>query len=174
MHSVTAVSLALAIAVWEEVGTYPGDRVEHAAEVPAAAIDILARLGVRVVSQPGLVGARGDSYLDETAPGEHGDLWRCGTLLAAGIPVAAGSDAPHGPLDPWTAITSAIERRTPSGRVLGAIEAVSAPVGSASGCRRSTTRGGPPAGSSKAPPPTCACSTARSARPSGPRRPTTW
>ena len=46
-------------------------------------------------------------------------LWRCATLLAAGIPGGFGSDAPHGAADPWIAIRAASRRRTSSGHVLG-------------------------------------------------------
>jgi predicted amidohydrolase YtcJ len=53
-------------------------------------------------------------------------LWRCGSLLAAGIGVAAGSDAPYGDPDPWRAIAAARDRTTPSGAVLGAGERIAA------------------------------------------------
>lgn len=124
VHAVTADTLAVAIAAWEAVGVRHGDRVEHAAVVPALAIGPLAALGVRVVTQPGLVATRGDTYLDEIDPAQHHELWRCRTLADAGVRVAAGSDSPYGPLDPWAAMAAAVARRTPSGRVLGPHERV--------------------------------------------------
>jgi len=45
-------------------------------------------------------------------------------LLAQGIPLAASSDAPYASPDPWQAINAAIERRTKSGRLLGAAERI--------------------------------------------------
>ena len=119
VHAVTAEALAIAIAAWSAAGVLEGDRVEHAAVTPASAIGELARLRIRVVTQPGFVGTRGDSYLDDVPVAEHPDLWRCATLVAAGIRTAAGSDAPHGPIDPWRGIAAAVDRTTPSGRILG-------------------------------------------------------
>ena len=125
VHAVTAEALALAIVAWGAVGVLDGDRVEHAAVTPASAIGELARLRVRVVTQPGFVVTRGDSYVDDVPVAEQTDLWRCASLVAAGIRTAAGSDAPHGPLDPWRGIAAAIDRTTPSGRILGHDERLS-------------------------------------------------
>lgn len=122
VHAVTAEALALALAAWDAVGSHDGDRVEHAAVVSDATVAVLAALGVRVVTQPGLVATRGDTYLDDIDAALHHELWRCRTLLAARVRVAAGSDSPYGPLDPWAAIAAAVRRRAPSGRVLGADE----------------------------------------------------
>jgi predicted amidohydrolase YtcJ len=46
-------------------------------------------------------------------------------LTRAGTAVAAGTDAPFGPADPWRCIAAAASRRTPSGRVLGPRERLS-------------------------------------------------
>ncbi len=119
VHCVTAEALALLLAAWAEVGTHPGDRVEHGAVVPVSAIGALADLGVTVVTQPGFVADRGDRYLAEVDGVDLPDLWRCGTLLEGGVPVGAGSDAPYGPADPWRAMTAAVDRATESGAVLG-------------------------------------------------------
>jgi predicted amidohydrolase YtcJ len=119
VHCVTVEALALLLAAWADVGAWPGDRVEHGAVVPVAAIDALADLGVTVVTQPGFVAERGDRYRAEVDVGEQPDLWRCATLLAGGVRVAAGTDAPYGPADPWRAMAAAVDRCTPSGAVLG-------------------------------------------------------
>ena len=79
----------------------------------------LARLGVRVVTQPGFLPHRGDDFLRDLPPGDRPDLYRCATLRRAGIPVALSSDAPYGPLDPWAVIAAATGRRTASGQVAG-------------------------------------------------------
>jgi predicted amidohydrolase YtcJ len=41
------------------------------------------------------------------------------------VAVAAGSDAPFGPLDPWVAIQAAVDRRTQSGSTVGPGERLS-------------------------------------------------
>ncbi|GAC68189.1 amidohydrolase family protein [Gordonia soli] len=119
VHCVSRVGLALLIAAWHIVGARPGDRIEHAALVPADTLRSLAGLGVVVVTQPGFLAHRGDDFLSGTEPAEHQDLYRCGALLAAGIPVALSSDAPYGPLNPWTTIAAAVARTTPRGHRVG-------------------------------------------------------
>lgn len=119
VHCVSAVAYALLLAAWAEAEVRPGDRIEHAGVVPASSIADLARLGVQVVTQPGFLPDRGDDFLDGTDPAEHVDLYRCGSLLRAGVPVALSSDAPYGPLDPWLTIDAAVRRRTASGRRVG-------------------------------------------------------
>lgn len=119
VHCVTAEALALLLAAWAEVGTHPGDRVEHGAVIPVSAVPTLADLGVTVVTQPAFVADRGDRYLTEVDAVDQPDLWRCGTLLDGRVPVGGGTDAPYGPADPWRAMAAAVDRRTESGAVLG-------------------------------------------------------
>lgn len=38
------------------------------------------------------------------------------------MPLALSSDAPYGPLDPWTVIAAAVHRRAPDGAVAGPAE----------------------------------------------------
>jgi predicted amidohydrolase YtcJ len=52
------------------------------------------------------------------------DLYRLGSLIAAGIPTLAGSDAPYGPINPWQVIHAAMTRTTQEGAVIGGGEAV--------------------------------------------------
>ncbi len=124
VHCVTAVQLALTMAALSDAGPRRGDRVEHASVVPAGAVAGLAGLGVTVVSNPGLVHARGDTYLREVEERELDDLYRCASLRSGGVVVAAGTDAPFGPADPWVAVDAAHRRRTAGSVALGADEAV--------------------------------------------------
>lgn len=126
VHCVTRVELALALAAWDEVGAGPGDRVEHAAVAPPELVADLARHRLTVVTQPAFVADRGDQYLADVDPDDRPHLWRCGSLLAAGVGVAAGSDAPFGDPDPWRAIAAARDRITSAGRLLGPNERIPA------------------------------------------------
>ncbi|GAA2169104.1 amidohydrolase family protein [Actinomadura napierensis] len=126
VHCVTREALLLLLAALGTAGVRDGDRIEHAALVPAETIGELARLGLRVVTQPGFIADRGDDYLRDVPADEHDDLYRCRRLADAGVPVGLSSDAPYGPLDPWTVIGAAAHRRTRSGAVVGAGEAISA------------------------------------------------
>jgi predicted amidohydrolase YtcJ len=128
VHCVSRAALALTIAALRAAGARVGDRVEHCALADPAAIGELATLGVAVVTQPTLVARRGDDYLARHDVADRPDLWRFRTLLDAGIPTVASSDAPYGDPDPWLTMRVARDRRTPSGRVLGAADAVAPAV----------------------------------------------
>lgn len=122
IHCVTRAALALTIAVLDELGRVPGDRIEHASLVDQGGISELRRLGLAVVTQPAFIADRGDDYLRDLPAEDIEDLYRCESLRLGGVTVACSSDAPYGPVDPWAVFRAAAERRTPSGRVLGASE----------------------------------------------------
>jgi predicted amidohydrolase YtcJ len=119
VHCVTREALVLLLAAFDDAGSRPGDRIEHAALIPAELIHDLARHSLRVVTQPGFLAHRGDDYLRDVPATDHPDLYRCARLLDSGVPLALSSDAPYGPLDPWTVIAAAVHRRTPAGEVAG-------------------------------------------------------
>lgn len=152
VHCVTRVALVLALTAWEELGAEPGDRIEHGSVIPVELIGRLADLGLRVVTQPGFIADRGDTYLSDVEPDDLPHLYRCSSLLAAGVPVAGSTDAPFGPDDPWVAIATAIDRRTAAGATLGRAEAVSpeaalemflGPLDDPGGAPRRVERGAP-------------------------------
>jgi predicted amidohydrolase YtcJ len=124
VHCVTREALVLLLAALDDA--CDGDRVEHAALIPAELIPELARRGLRVVTQPGFLADRGDDYLRDVPIDDQADLYRCATIRDAGIPVALSSDAPYGPLDPWAVIAAATERRTRAGAVIGEGERLAA------------------------------------------------
>jgi predicted amidohydrolase YtcJ len=125
VHCVTAAQLVVTIAALRATGSHRDDRVEHAAIVPDDNVADLVELGVTVVTQPNFIAERGEEYLHDVPADEQRQLWRVATLAAAGIPVAASTDAPFGALDPWAAMRAAVHRATPDGRVVNAPERVS-------------------------------------------------
>ncbi|MDZ4232608.1 MAG: amidohydrolase family protein, partial [Dietzia sp.] len=126
VHCVTAAQLVVTLEALRCAGRHPGDRIEHAAVVPAGSLSDLAASGATVVTQPNFVAERGDQYLRDVPVAEHHELWRVGALRRAGIPVALSTDAPFGDVDPWAAMRAAVHRRTVSGAVFGEDEIVSA------------------------------------------------
>lgn len=126
VHCVTAGELALTLAAFATVGARAGDRVEHGGVIPLAAIGQLKAMGLTVVTQSAFIHERGDRYAADVDPADQPDLYRCASLLAAGVPVAGSSDAPYASADPWAGIAAAVSRRSRGGRVLGAGEAVDA------------------------------------------------
>jgi predicted amidohydrolase YtcJ len=126
VHCVTREALILLLAALDQAGARAGDRIEHAALVPAELICRLRDLGLAVVTQPGFLAHRGDGYLRDVPAGDRADLYRARSLIDAGVPCALSSDAPYGPVDPWAVIAAAVGRRTPSGRIAGAAERLTA------------------------------------------------
>src|SRR5690606_9093645 len=108
----------------EDAGPLDGDRVEHAALVPAELVPELARRRLRVVTQPGFLTDRGDDFLRGLPAADHADLYRCASLATAGLPAAVSNDATYGRIDPCALIAAAAERRAPCGRVAGAEERI--------------------------------------------------
>jgi predicted amidohydrolase YtcJ len=133
VHCVTGAQLALTFAAFESAVDHSGavrkpdremDRIEHGAIIGADFLPLLAAAGLIVVTQPNFVFERGDEYLTEVDSHELPDLWRLRSLLQSGIKVAAGTDAPFGSPDPWSAVRASMRRLTRSGQVLGGGEAV--------------------------------------------------
>lgn len=125
LHCVTASQLVVSLAALQAAGTHPGDRIEHAAVVPADVIAELADVGVLVVTQPNFIAERGDQYLADVDPVDKPALWRLASLRAAGVRVALSTDLPFGGADPWAAMRAATRRTAPSGAVLNGDECVS-------------------------------------------------
>jgi predicted amidohydrolase YtcJ len=125
VHCVTPAELVLTLSVLREVGPHPGDRIEHCSLVPNEILPLLREVGVRVITQPGFIHERGDQYLHGVAPAEHGELYRCNTLLVHGIRLAGSTDAPYGNPDPWAAMRAAVDRRSRAGIALGQAEQLS-------------------------------------------------
>ncbi|MDQ1698065.1 MAG: hypothetical protein QOJ03_3418, partial [Frankiaceae bacterium] len=126
LHCTSRAETVLAIAALLDCGPRPGDRLEHAGILPPELDDELVRGGVTVVTQPHFIAERGDDYLADVEPADHDLLYRCGSLIDAGVRVAAGTDAPYGRPDPWAAIAAAVSRRTSSGTTVNGRERVAA------------------------------------------------
>lgn len=124
VHCVTAGELALALAAFETAGSRLGDRIEHGGVIPAEAIAALKRLTLTVVTQPAFIHERGDRYAAEVGRRDRPDLYRLKSLLDAGVPVAASSDAPYATPDPWAGIAAAVARRSRGGVELRPAERV--------------------------------------------------
>ena len=102
------------------------DRIEHCSECPPDALRRLAGSGIVIVSQPGFLYYSGRRYLSEVANDLQPWLYRFGSFMREGIPLAAGSDAPVIEPNPLVGIYAAVTRRSDTGEVVGDGEAVSA------------------------------------------------
>lgn len=126
IHAVSRAETVTAATALALAGIQQGDRIEHGSVLPADLDALLADGGVTVIVQPGLVFERGDHYLNVVDGEDLAFLHRAGSMLSAGVRVAAGSDAPVTSIDPWMAIAAASTRFTRTGQVLGANERVEA------------------------------------------------
>jgi predicted amidohydrolase YtcJ len=124
LHCVTHAQLVVALAALRAAGRHARDRIEHAAIVPEDMVADLVEAGVTVVTQPNFVAERGEHYLRDVPAEEHPALWRVASLLRAGIPLAASTDAPFGGMDPWAAMRAAVHRSAVGGEVIGPDERV--------------------------------------------------
>lgn len=110
VHCVTRVQLLVTLLALDEVGPAAGDRIEHGSVIPAETIPWLRRLGVTVVTQPHFPVERAEAYATDVDADDRPHLYRCRTLAEAGVPLAAGTDAPYGTPDPWAVMRAATER----------------------------------------------------------------
>ncbi len=124
VHCVTLTELVFALSALRDVGARRGDRIEHASVCPPEQLREIHALGLRVVTQPHFIAERGDHYIAEVDRQDQPWLYRAAGFLAAGIPLAGGSDAPFGDADPWRAMQAATVRRTASGKAMCTDEAL--------------------------------------------------
>lgn len=124
VHCVTAGELTFTLAAFHAAGARAGDRVEHGSVIPESAIAEISALGLTVVTQPHFIAERGERYRRTVEECDLPDLYRLASLASAGIPLAAGSDAPYGGFDPWASIAAAVHRRSGDGAVIGAGESL--------------------------------------------------
>ncbi|WP_042356046.1 amidohydrolase [Bacillus rubiinfantis] len=90
-------------------------RLEHVSLCPEAFVPEIAKHGIVVVTNPGLIYEHGDRYLTDVDASEHSWLYPMNSLVKADIPLAAGSDAPIAGINPWIGIQTACTRTTQTG-----------------------------------------------------------
>jgi predicted amidohydrolase YtcJ len=90
-------------------------RLEHVEMVTAEQIELFARLGITISAQPVFDqrwGGAGGMYETRLGSRRAPTLNPFAAMLAAGVPLAFGSDAPVTPLAPWEAIRAAAHHHT--------------------------------------------------------------
>jgi predicted amidohydrolase YtcJ len=107
VHAIGDNANSLALDAYEALGCTGS--IEHAQLLTAADVARFARLGVTASVQPEHAMDDRD-VADRYWAGRTDRAFRLADLLAAGVPLALGSDAPVAPLDPWVAMSAAVGR----------------------------------------------------------------
>ena len=94
------------------------DRIEHCSEATPDVLEHLTDSGITVVTQPGFLYESGERYHAEVPAELQPWLYPLSALRQAGVPLAAGSDAPVASPNPWQGIYAAVTRRDSSGMAL--------------------------------------------------------
>jgi len=102
----------------------PRHRLEHCSECPPRLAERLKQVGAVVVSHPAFVYYNGDKYLAEVPRAKTPWLYPFRLLWENGLKLAAGSDSPGVPPNPFNSIYSAVTRRTHSGQLLSPEQAI--------------------------------------------------
>lgn len=92
-----------------------GHRLEHALMLDAPSLATMVLLGLTASVQPAFDAAWGGehgTYAARLGRGRAASMHPLADLLAAGVPVAFGSDSPVTPFDPWGGVRAAVRHRT--------------------------------------------------------------
>ncbi|WP_026550380.1 amidohydrolase family protein [Arthrobacter sp. Br18] len=95
-------------------------RLEHVELVDDEAIAALVHFGVSVSGQPAFDaawGGVGKLYAQRLGMERSSGMNRFASLLAAGVPLALGSDSPVTPLDPWASVRACVSHNTAAERI---------------------------------------------------------
>ncbi len=115
--AVVAAAMALIDA---KPSAVPGsDRIEHCAECPPDVAELVAQSGATVALNTGFLHYDGERYRCTVPEDLLPDLYPAGALLARGVPLLLGSDAPVIEPNPWASIAGAVSRRSAEGFPLG-------------------------------------------------------
>jgi predicted amidohydrolase YtcJ len=115
-RAVTAAVTAIESVLSAESRLDHRHRIEHCSVLNEDMAKRIAAAGIIVVSQPSFLHERGERYLELVPEDELDRLYAFRTLADAGVPLAAGSDAPVTSPDPLASIASAVNRRSAEGR----------------------------------------------------------
>ena len=112
VHCVDPEQTAAALLAAEAAGRPVPLRIEHAAFVPPDWIGRIGAAGATVVTHPSFVAVHGDRYAADPALRPMAWVYRLGSWVRAGVPLAFASDGPFGPVEPLAALRAAASRRT--------------------------------------------------------------
>ena len=125
-RAIDVVLSAYADAQREHTRPKPGHRIEHCMLLDSGLIARLRRQNVWSVGQPEFLSRLGDAYVLALDEERANRLSPYDSLDRQGVAQAFSSDCPVVPGAPLDGIRAAMQRKTPSGRVLNSAECLSA------------------------------------------------
>lgn len=99
-------------------------RIEHYFCPPTGGLPRMKKVGALVVSQPSFLSVMHRSAIGAFGP-DVDSKYPARSVVDAGVPYVASSDAPTGDFSPWAGMASAVDRGANKGRQLGASESLS-------------------------------------------------
>ena len=131
LHVVTPEALEAAIAAIECAQTAyprsaPRHRVEHCSVCGPASALRMANLGIHVCTQPSFIHYGGHRYLTHLPAEQLAWLYPLRTLREAGVRLAASSDCPVVPANPWAGLYGAATRKTAAKEVVASHQSIPA------------------------------------------------
>ncbi|UOQ57416.1 amidohydrolase [Leucobacter allii] len=129
LHAIGDAAIDLALDVIEEAQERYGARavpcrIEHFGIARPDQVERAARLSIAVTPQAGFIGPLGDQMAARVGAERESWLYRGRSVIDAGILLAGSSDLPVADNDLRRGMQAAVDRRTDSGAVLGAAEAI--------------------------------------------------
>lgn len=111
IHAIGDLACRRVIDLFEDLGAPAGRcRIEHASVIDSIDIARMARLGIAGCVQPAFLGSEAH-WLEHRVGGRRlRSTYPFASLEAAGVTLAAGSDSPVEPPDPWSGIALAHDR----------------------------------------------------------------
>ena len=111
IHAIGDLACRRVIDLFEDLGAPAGRcRIEHASVIDSIDIARMARLGIAACVQPAFLGSEAHWLERRVGSRRLTSTYPFASLEAAGVTLAAGSDSPVEPPDPWSGIALARDR----------------------------------------------------------------
>ena len=122
IHTVSAETLALITSAGEDLG--PHVRLEHVFMASDDLLTSLAGRGVELGVHPGFIRTHGNRVLANYPIDEAAQYQRLGAMRDAGFSMFGGTDRPYATESLWECMQAAVDRRTRTGQVISADQAL--------------------------------------------------
>jgi len=111
IHAIGDLACRRVIDLFESLGTPPlAGRIEHASVIEPDDVQRMARLGIIGCVQPAFLGSESEWLAHRLGPARMSKAYPFASMVRAGVMLAAGSDSPVEPPDPWSGMALARDR----------------------------------------------------------------